>query len=240
MSQQLRVSISAIEFVREAWAREEADDERVTMLRALIRDEVVLDPVELVRSGAERYLAADGIHRITAYDAEGHAEIDAIVIEPQLGESAIDCAFRRGLETAATAPAPLRPVERTRAVRLLLERHPAMPDQQIAALCGVSRQTVWRYRSGRCNATVDEQLQRISGSRVPRLPTADDLARDFVSRLVKLDAGRGILDRINPHRMGRHLGSALKETFGDAALDRASRFEAWLHAAVIELGKVAT
>jgi len=235
-----RVSISAIEFVPDAWVRQELDADRVKLFRELLADGVELPAPEVVPIAADSFVTADGVHRVTAHNELSHDEIDVIVIEPLLGESPVACAFRRGLETAAHASVPLRRAERTRGVRLTLERYPNWSDQQIAMLCGVSRQTVWRYRSGRCNATVDEAAQRLADEHGPRLPSADELADDLVRRLVKLDDGRGILDRINPSRMGRHLGSAFTASFGDYALDRARRFEAWLHAAVNELRKGAT
>jgi hypothetical protein len=182
-------------------------------------------------------VVADGIHRLSAFGAEGHTEIRAIIVEPRLGDAPLVCAFRRGLETAAHAPVPLSRTERTRAVRMMLERQPQLSDHEIANLCGSSRQTVWRYRTGRCNATLDETFQRMAS--MPRLPTADELARDLVVRLVRLDDGRGIFDRINPKRMGRHLGQAFVNEVGDQALDRARRYAAWLNATITVLEREA-
>ena len=56
-----------------------------------------------------------------------------------------------------------------------------------------------------------------------------------MNSLVKLEDSRGLLDRMAPSRMGRHLARAFEDRLGGDALRQAERFAEWTAAAVREL-----
>jgi hypothetical protein len=234
---QLTIPIADIDFDASAWARIALHDERVELFCQLVRDGVALPRPEVVAAGPDRWFVADGVHRITAQRDEGKTEIAVSVIAPQAGETPLQCAFRRSVETASHAAQPLTRAERTRTVKLLVTQHPDWSDQTIADLCGVARQTVWRHRNPRSNATLADAFEALRNQ--PTFPSARDIAADFVGRLVELKARRGLLDHLNPQRMGKHLGRAFSEQFGEDALDEARRFTNWMHAMIVVLEREA-
>jgi ParB-like chromosome segregation protein Spo0J len=92
--------MSQLVFSRDAWPRFALNEERVDLFKELFAAGEELSPIEVVPDGANRYLIADGVHRANAAHRAGHAEIAAVLLSLENGETPVACALRRGLETA--------------------------------------------------------------------------------------------------------------------------------------------
>lgn len=116
-------------------------DERVIEEYATeMRHGAVFPPVILYRIG-DRYLLADGWHRVRAAARAGLRTVRAVVrtgSEDDLYKEALGANATHGLRRSAE--------DRRRVVELALRRWPTMPDQDIAAICRVQRVYVTHVR----------------------------------------------------------------------------------------------
>jgi hypothetical protein len=220
------------------WPRDGLDESRVDEFYDLYCD-VGLDalpPLEVVRDNEGTLVLSDGWHRSEALLRLAEAGLDfdngiPVVILDAGGRPAVEVCFVRGLATSARTSLPLTQAERRKAITRLLTEHPNASDRRVAALVGVSPTTVGTIRRGLSNLDTEPPDQHSLRSG----PTADDVARSISGYLAKLDETRDLLDMLTPARMGRRLADVFDDQFGDAALARARRFEAWLHTTVTEL-----
>lgn len=211
-----------------AWPRLEKNEERIELFHGLLMSGEELPPIEVVPIGEGRYLIADGIHRTDAALRAGQATIEAIVVTPAPGETEIQCAFRRALETATRTALPLTKQERRAAVLTLASSRPELSHRAVARLVGVSHDTVERWlreAAEESESPADDETFRPS-------PTADQVARQLVASIARLEEARGLADIFKPSRMGHHLARAFESRYGDQALREARRFAAWASRAV--------
>ena len=126
------------------WPRQRLDAERVALFVELIeeRGHDVLPPLVLVVDG-ERFLLADGWHRLAAFRKLDWRQVPAVVVEPVDGPAA-DVAYEYALRFSTSSAKPLSARERRDAVRRLLATRGDLTQRQIARLAGVSDATVSR------------------------------------------------------------------------------------------------
>lgn len=250
----ITVALESIEADVSAWPRQDLDRARVAEFAELYRDDArtVLPPLDVVPDpDTGRYILADGWHRFHALHQVEATEADVRIIPAGDGESPLAAAYRHGLTLAATAGLPLTRTERVAAVKRLLDEHPDWSDRQIGRTCGVSHNTVSKYRRGEAvsltttsdpdtnSGTGDgaEEGEYDSGSSY-HVPTASDAARTLVRGLVRLDERRGLLARFSDKRAVRSMGTALAEALADEyderenALSHARSWSRWIEHAI--------
>jgi ParB-like chromosome segregation protein Spo0J len=215
------VPISQLRINNRAWPRFEADDQRIRLFSELLIDGEELPPIEVVANG-DVFVIADGVHRSRAALLAGRDTIEVILVEPAANEDALACAFRRALETATRSALPLNPAERKHAALQLAADRPELSHRAIARLVGVSHDSIdrWLREIGKADEGSDGE-----NFRAP--PTADQVARQLVASIARLEDARGLADLFKPSRMGQHLARAFEGRYGDQALKEARRFEAW-------------
>jgi hypothetical protein len=194
------------------------------MFAAHLADGETLPPIEVVPNGDGTFSVADGVHRTLAALLNGQTDIDVAVIVIESGESALNCAYRRALETATKTALPLGKLERRRAVKHLLDTRPDLSRREIARWVGVAHSTVDKWAS--------EVADSASGSEPSPGPTADEVATKLVRFLEELKGSRGLFDYFAPKRMGRHLAQAFYDRFGDDSLAEARIVAEWIDRAV--------
>lgn len=232
MSTAARVRIDQLQISQDAWPRFARSEERVDLFAQLIQSGEELPAIEVIARENGKYLIADGVHRAHAALRAGRSEVEAVVIEPDLGESDFACAFRRALETATKTALPLTTAERRRAAVRLARDRPGISHREIARRVGVSHDSVDRWLRPQQTEDSGGNEPDLPG---PPLPTADKAARQLVTGLARLSESRGIADLFMPARMGKHLAEAFEQRFGDEALKEATRFATWATQAVAVL-----
>jgi hypothetical protein len=217
-----------------AWPRFGINQDRVDLFASLRFAGEIVPPVEVVPIGDGTYLVADGVHRTLAAKAANQAEIEVVILTIPDGQTAIETAFRRALETAIICALPLTSAERRRAALRLLAEQPQLSHRAVARLVGVAHDSVDRWARD-----VDESSTPAQDTGEPQATwtpeRVDQAARRVAGTLLRLDEGRGLLDMIRPARMGRHLADAFEDRLGEDALAQARRFAQWTTAAVAVL-----
>jgi ParB-like chromosome segregation protein Spo0J len=233
MSPSIQIKINQLLIARQAWPRFNLSEERVELFKELLASGEELPPVEVVPYQPDRYLIADGVHRVNAASRAGYTEIAVVILALEDGETPEACALRRALETATKTALPLTTAERCQAAIRLSTRNPEMSHRAIARLLGVSHDSVDRW----LRPEPEEDEADDDESEAPYEPpiTADVAARQLVSGLSQLYEARGLVDMLAPARMGQHLATAYQECFGDQALKEAIRFASWANRAVAVL-----
>jgi hypothetical protein len=238
MSQAIQLKIDQLVAFRDAWPRFVLNDERVELFKELLAAGEELPPIEVVPYQPDRYLIADGVHRATAAKRANHATMGVVILPVEDGETPMDCALRRALETATRTALPLTRAERYQAAIKLSAKHPEMSHRAIAKLVGVSHDSVDRWlRPAEQQQAADAEDEEEPDSPYEPSITADQAARQLVSGLVFLYDSRGLTDLLVPARMGKHLADAYQERFGDEALKEALRFASWANRAVVVLNQ---
>lgn len=226
----MRVALALIRFEPEAWPRDQLDRERGEDFMELYKTggDEALPPLEIVSDGNGAFLLAEGVHRYLALRSLGRESALTITVEVPAGQTPLQAAFERAVDTATKSAKPLSRAERNRAVTRLLTEQPDRPDRDIARVCGVSHQTVGRRRA-ELNQPNGEQDEDGSGYR-QRLHE-EEVARRLFQALEKVWEARGLgfLDGIaGRDRTGERLSRVLDEAFGEGALERAHRYQAWI------------
>jgi ParB-like chromosome segregation protein Spo0J len=226
------VPLSQIVTSRQAWPRDNGDADRVEMFAGLLDADQYIPPPEVVDLGDGRWLLADGVHRVEAHRQLGRSEIDVVVVPIHDGETSVQAAYRRALETATLSALPLTKAERRRAVYRLLDERSELSHRAVARLVGVSHQTVDRWAVERGRHEAGEPAQDVV---VERRVSVDDVARRFVRYAGQLNEARGLLDLVANGRMSKHLAEAFVDKFGDDAARQAKRCAEWFAAAARRL-----
>jgi hypothetical protein len=112
MSTAIQLKINQLLVARQAWPRFGLDEERAELFKDLLTSGEELPPVEVVPYEPDRYLIADGVHRVNAASRAGRTEIGVVIIGLEDGETPVARALRRGLETATKTALPLTTPER--------------------------------------------------------------------------------------------------------------------------------
>jgi len=225
----VRVPTDRLRYSKSAWPREALNTDRISLFWSLMTAGESVPPIEVIAQGDGTYLISDGVHRSHAARAGKFSEVEVLVVEPEVGESAYDCAFRRGLETATRSSLPLTRAERRRAALRLLQTRQEMSHRAIAQLVGVAHSSVDRWAQEEADSAGTDGSNETPPPRPS--PSADETARRLVGFLIRLDESRGLLDYLAPARMGRHLAAAFADRFGDDAPSQAERLAQWTGAA---------
>jgi hypothetical protein len=225
----MKVLLSLIFYVRSAWPRLGLYEERCAIFEAIYREGGELPALEVVAMPDGRYLLVDGMHRLCGAKRAGLESIDVVLVQLVGIETPEDVAFRRALETATTSSLPLNRAERQMAAVKLIAKRPDLSRREVARLVGVAHSTVDRWvqlaEQEREHAEDNENNASYSPSYGP---SADDVARRFVSHLARLSDNRGLFDYLMPKRMGRHLAGAFVDRYGDGALSEVRQVKAWV------------
>jgi ParB-like chromosome segregation protein Spo0J len=208
------------------WPRDHLDANRVEMFASLLKENVVLPPIEVVAVGDGTFVIADGVHRYQASREVGMSQVEVVLVLPNPDEDLLDCAYRRALETACLTALPLSRAERKNAVAQLLATRSDLTHRAIARLVGVAHSTVDRWAEDVAESAGTVTMSAVSG------PNADQAANKLVRTLEHLKDSRGLVDYFAPKRMGRHLAQAFYDRFGDDSLEEACLFAAWIQGAV--------
>jgi len=228
------VRVSQIRRDASVWPRKTLNPDRVSEFLTLYLDQgsSALPPIEVVREGKQRYLVAEGNHRLEAAREAQLETVEVVVLQPPDGLDAPGFCFERGLVSAARSALPLTRAEKHAAIRTLKESRPGLSDREIAALVGASHQTVGRVlrRSNGPDLGQDEASE--DGGAV--LETAHQAAVKLFLGLERVYAARGlgVWDAITHDHTAERLARVLEEAYGDDALDRATRFATWCEGAV--------
>jgi hypothetical protein len=120
----------------------------------------------------ERNLVVDGAHRVAAARRLGHGRVAAVRFYGTSDEAFVE-SVRRNVDHGL----PLSVVDRRRAARRVLGRHPEWSDRRIAAVCGLSGKTVARLRRDRVVSVED--------TAVPSVETERRVGKDGKARPVR-------------------------------------------------------
>lgn len=207
----------------DCFPRERIDSARVEEFAELYQDGGLdaLPPVLVVYDPDGRLVRADGEHRLCALEQlEFESARVAIVTANQADPAQL--AYEIALESTVSAK-PLTRAERQAAVVRLLEERPDLSDRRIAALAGVSHQTVGRIRE---RGPVDHAAG-IAGRPVAPEQVALKLLRSFEK--LRQARGLGFVGwLIGSDRTGQRFASALQDVFGAESAIQARLFSAWL------------
>jgi hypothetical protein len=217
--------IQQLRYSSATWPRLAVNNDRVEMFAAQLADGETLPPIEVVPNGDGTFSVADGVHRTLAALLNSQTDIEVKVVTVGPGESALNCAYRRALETATRTALPLGKLERRRAVKHLLDTRPDLSRREIARWVGVAHSTVDRWASEVADSASDSEVSSLG-------PTADQSALKLVRFLERLSDSRGLFDYVAPKRMGRYLAQAFYDRFEDEALSQARVFALWVQRAV--------
>jgi hypothetical protein len=227
MNTATQVALSTIRFVSSAWPREQLDSERVEDFEALYRAEGAgaLPPLELIGDGSGGFILADGVHRSEAARAAGLQTLPAFVLTLDPTDDPVGFAYLRALECSAISAKPLSRAEKQAAIRRLIVDQPAASDREIARLVGVDHKTVGRIRRG--GLPVD-------GEAWPKTQSPESVAKRLFKGFEKAYEARGlgIADFFSGDRTGERLAAVLEDIYGERALERAQRFQAWIEQAI--------
>jgi ParB-like chromosome segregation protein Spo0J len=234
--QRISFKLLAIDWQR-VFPRTKLDQERVAFMaeRYLDGGLEALPPIEVVLDPSQgKYVVADGHHRLFAAQTAGFDHI--LVVSPPIGgeRAAVASAYELGLRAAARSGKPLSRSEQRDAILRLLDESPDRSDADIAALVGVTRQTVWRWRrTATANGTEPAGGERWATASV----SAAEIAQQLVARIDRLWEARGLSDLLLGDLTGRRLAAALRAHYGDDAEEWAQRFAGWAQTALDELGR---
>ncbi len=229
-----RIALGLLRFDRRVFPRFKVDAERRRVFAELYEEggAEALPPILLVHdpeSGG--YLVADGHTRALAASDAGLAYLLAVFPALRGDASPVENAWEIGLRAVARSGKPLSRAEQQEAILRVLDEHPDWSDTKIARLVGSCRQTVWRHR---CTATGPD-----SGERAERWATssvsADQIARILARQMARLWDARGLTDFLLGDRTGQRLATALREQFGEEAVEWAARWARWAQHALDEL-----
>jgi hypothetical protein len=228
----VQIPLSSVRYVRESWPREGLNEERCAIFEAIYREGGSLPPIEVIARQDGTHRVCDGMHRIFGAKRAGLETIEAILIEPQAGESPDDTAYRRGLETATTSSLPLTYRERQRAALRLMSAKPQLSRREVARMVGAAHSTVDRWARLAEHEHTETDADDSSADYDPG-PGADDVARRLARYLHEMDDARSLFEMTGS--MGRHLSQALLHEFAEGAASRAKLLAKWSQAAAEEL-----
>lgn len=234
-----RLPIDLIVLDDRAWPRTARDKVRIAQFADLYAEQGpdALPPVDVVTDGEGGFIRADGEHRIRAARLAGLAEIPARVMEVPPGEDPITFAFVHAVKASARGAQQLTRAERKRGILRLLGET-TLTDREIASLFGVSRQTVWRYRSDVADETgAAGPGDESPGDRYLSIVTAGELAERLFKAMEKVrdTRGLGVADALLGDRTADRLARILRDAYGKRALKRALTYREWLDRAIEEL-----
>ncbi len=119
------------------------DEDNVRRLCEVLHDGgTFLDPPRVWHDG-DKYWLSHGWHRVEACHRSGHAEVEVEVLEGTLDDARDDACRPHN----ATHGKPETAEERRLRVRAYVERHPRQSLRMVADWCGVSHDTVKRYKN---------------------------------------------------------------------------------------------
>jgi len=215
-----------------SYPRSRVSEERIAIFQSLYAAGEGLPPIEVVPFDDSTYLIADGVHRHYAAQDSGRASLPAIVLTVGSGETPIDCAYRRAIETATRASQPLSYAERRTAAARLLSTRSDLSHRAIARILGLSHNTINRWAS-----ELDESSTGVlrDEKQKPPPPTSADMARRLVGSLARFEMAADLQEDVGPAHMGGHLAQAFVDRFDEAAFEEAHKFATWLVEAITAL-----
>jgi ParB-like chromosome segregation protein Spo0J len=227
----MRIAVDLIRFDQQVWPRHQLDKSRVSEFMDLFEHEgdEALPPLEIVSDGSGSFLLAEGVHRYAALRSLGRESALTVTVDVPAGLTPVQAAFERAVDTAARSSKPLTRAERNAAVVRLLAEHPDRSDREIASLCGVSHQTVGRRRAELDNDE-EETVEPVYQQRLHE----EEIAKRLFKALEKVWEARGfgLVDSFKGDRTGERLARVLHKAYGEEALERAHRYQAWIDQAV--------
>ncbi len=216
------------------YPRSAVDQARVGLFLDRYREggPTALPPIEVLQTADGHFLGSDGRHRSEAARLAGLTSLPATLLAPMGDLSLEEAAYRRALETAATAALPLTAAERRAAVLRLLAGEPRPTDREVARLTGLSHQTVGRMRGALDGGPLDQPDEPSPGEAYAAHATAVAIADRLVRGIERLWAAQGVTDLIRG-RLPGVLADVLRERFTDRgeAARWARRIEEWAAAA---------
>jgi hypothetical protein len=232
------ISLDLIRLDEAVWPRSSFDHGRIEEFTALYAAEGLeaLPPAVVVADGAGRYLLCDGHHRVAAlYALDAQAAATRTEGLPP-GLTPEQFAFEYAVASAARTAKPLTRGERNCAVDRLLDERPDLSDRRIADVCGVSHQTVGRRRTARSNGP--SLVDRADTEGAFRRTSEREAAERLLKALEKMweARGLGVGDFFaGRDRTGERLAEVLHDSFGEAAVKRAGRYQTWISDAIAAL-----
>lgn len=147
MPETKRIPVEEIVSLPEVQIRVKISQKKMLEYSEMIGEGIKFDPIDLVIDAENRYLLADGQHRLLAYKERGLKTIEATIHECSPAE-AVTCALEIACDRQNKRGMPLsRADKRNAVVKLVMDRLiNKKGDKPIAAMIGVSPQLVKEVR----------------------------------------------------------------------------------------------
>jgi hypothetical protein len=225
------VQVARIYADADCWPRFALDRERIEEFCSIYETDGIdaLPPVELVADNQERWLLADGWHRVAALRILGIEQVHATIVAPAEGTDAKRATYLLAVARSAISSKPLSRAEKQQTVVALVEMYPDASDRELGRIAGVDHKTVGRLRErGISPAAQTSRPAPTPEQAAVRLFRAFEKIRDA--------SGIGFADWLRGgDRSGQRLADVLYDVYGDDAAARAREFIAWLQAAWADL-----